>query len=209
MAVELRVAGDLPAEAVAVFEESAPRDIALAGGATPEPVYRRLATLRYPWHEVDAFLTDERCVAPGHPDSNHAMAFRALLSKVDARGHPMRGCDAEGAERELHQHFGEGLPTFDLVFLGLGADGHTASLFPGDPVLEERTRLVVRVERPDHPRLTLTLPVLSAARIAVFLVSGDGKREALRRLLEGDPAIPGARVTADRVVALADPAAAP
>jgi 6-phosphogluconolactonase len=209
VAVELRVAGNLPAEAVAAFEESAPRDIALAGGTTPEPVYRRLAGLRYPWHEVDAFFTDERCVAPDHPDSNHAMAFRALLSKVAARGHPMHGCDAEGSERELRQHFGEGIPTFDLVFLGLGADGHTASLFPGDPVLEERARLVVRVERPDHPRLTLTLPVLSAARVAVFLVSGEGKREALRRLLEGDPGIPAARVTAERVVVVADPAAAP
>jgi 6-phosphogluconolactonase len=209
VAVELRVAGDLPAEAVAVFEESAPRAIALAGGATPEPVYQRLAGLRYPWDEVDAFFTDERCVAPDHPDSNHAMAFRALLSRVDARGHPMLGCDAEGAERELRGHFGEGIPRFDLVFLGLGADGHTASLFPGHPALEERRRLVVRVERPDHPRLTLTLPVLSAARVAVFLVSGDGKREALRWLLEGDPAIPAARVAAERMVALADPAAAP
>ena len=209
MAVELRVAGDVPAAAVAAFEESAPRNIALAGGTTPEPVYRRLAGLRYPWPEVDAFFTDERCVAPDHPDSNHAMAFRALLSRVEARGHPMRDCDAVGAERELGQHFGEGIPTFDLVFLGLGADGHTASLFPGDPALEERARLVVRVERADHPRLTLTLPVLSAARIAVFLVSGESKREALRRLLEGDPAIPAARVASERVVALADPAAAP
>ena len=208
MAVELRVAGDLAAETVAVFEESSPRDIALAGGATPEPVYRRLAGLRYPWHEVDAFFTDERCVAPDHPDSNRAMAHRALLSKVDARGHPMLECDAEGAERELREHFGEGVPEFDLVFLGLGADGHTASLFPGDPALEERARLVVRVERPDHPRLTLTLPVLSAARLAVFLVSGKGKREALRRMLDGDPAIPAARVASERVVALADPAAA-
>lgn len=209
MSVELRVAGDLPAEAVAAFEEAAPRAIALAGGTTPEPVYRRLAELRYPWDEVDAFFTDERCVAPDHPDSNHAMAFRALLSRVDARSHPMRRCSAEDAERELHAIFGEGVPRFDLVFLGLGADGHTASLFPGHPALDERTRLVVRVDRPDHPRLTLTLPVLSAARLAMFLVSGESKRAALRRLLEGDPDIPAARVTAERVVVVADPAAAP
>jgi 6-phosphogluconolactonase len=209
MPVELRVAGDLPTEAVAAFEESAPRAIALAGGTTPEPVYRRLAELSYPWDEVDAFFTDERCVAPDHPDSNHAMAARALLSRVDARAHPMLGCSAEDAERELREHVGEGIPRFDLEFLGLGADGHTASLFPSHPALDERRRLVVRVERPDHPRLTLTLPVLSAARAAVFLVSGEGKREALRRLLEGDLAIPAARVTAERVVVVADPAAAP
>jgi 6-phosphogluconolactonase len=121
----------------------------------------------------------------------------------------MRRCSAEDAERELREHFGGGVPRFDLVFLGLGADGHTASLFPGHPALEERTRLVVRVDRPDHPRLTLTLPVLSAARIAMFLVSGEGKRAALRRLLEGDLAIPAARVAAERVVVVADPAAAP
>ncbi len=138
------------------------------------------------------------------------MATEALLSKVRARVHRMRGesCDAAGYEEELRAVFGEGVPAFDLAFLGMGADGHTASLFPGDPALEERRRLVVRVQRPDHPRLTLTLPALSAAKLAVFLVSGEDKRGALRRVL-ADEELPAARVAANRVVIIADPAAAP
>src|SRR5207253_8703768 len=92
---------------------------------------------------------------------------------------------------------------FDLLFQGLGEDGHTASLFPGDPALGVTDRLVVLVERPDHTRMTLTLPVLSAARLAVFLVSGVGKREPLRELMSGG-GIPAARVASERVVVLAD-----
>jgi 6-phosphogluconolactonase len=92
---------------------------------------------------------------------------------------------------------------FDLVFLGLGEDGHTASLFPGDPALGERTRLVVPVRRPDHPRLTMTLPVLSAAKVAIFLVSDSNKNGALSQLLAGGD-IPAARVKAQRVLVIAD-----
>ena len=95
----------------------------------------------------------------------------------------------------------------DLAVLGLGQDGHTASLFPGDPALDETERWVVRVERPDHPRLTLTLPLLSSALIAMILVTGESKRDALRRLLARDD-IPAARVRSNRVVVIADAAAA-
>jgi 6-phosphogluconolactonase len=121
----------------------------------------------------------------------------------------MRGesCDASGYERELRAAL-DGSLSIDLVILGLGEDGHTASLFPGDPALEESGRLVVRVERSDHPRLTLTLPILSAAPLVLFLVEGEGKRHAVRGLLTGAD-IPAARVAAERVVVLADPAAAP
>lgn len=134
----------------------------------------------------------------------------SLLSKVPARVHRMRGedCDAAGYERELTEVFGPGVPKFDLVLLGLGEDGHTASLFPGDAALGVTDRRVIRVERPDYPRLTLTLPVLSAASVALFLVSGKAKREVTGRLLRGEN-IPAARVAAREVVIIADEEAAP
>ncbi len=206
---DLRVVDDLAQEGAALFLAVRPRTVALAGGATPRRLYERLARTDYPWAETDVCFGDERCVPPNHPDSNFRMANEALLSRGRARAHRMQGetCDAMGYEKELASIFGPDLPRFDLVFLGLGADGHTASLFPGDPALEERERWVVRVEREDHARLTMTLPVLSAARTAVFLVSGGAKCEALRQLMAGAN-IPAARVAADRVVVLADNAAA-
>ena len=207
---ELLVTSDIPEAAARLFLEQRPRTLALAGGRTPRAVYARLATEEYDWSGVDVFFGDERCVPADHPDSNFRMAEEALLSKVPARVHRMRGetCEAAGYEEELRAVFGTGLPAFDLVFLGMGADGHTASLFPGDPALDEMQRLVVRVARPDHPRLTLTLPVLSASKLAVFLVSGAEKRDALRRVLAGDD-LPAARVAAQHVVIIADAAAAP
>ncbi|HZA26314.1 MAG TPA: 6-phosphogluconolactonase [Actinomycetota bacterium] len=206
---ELRVVDDLAAANADLFLEVAPKTIALGGGTTPRPCYERLASVEYDWTEVDVFFGDERCVPPAHPDSNFRMAHEALLSRVPARVHRMQGesCDAPAYERELRDVLGPN-PALDLAILGLGEDGHTASLFPGDPGLDETDRLVVRVERPDHPRLTLTLPVLSGAPVAVFLVEGARKREALRLLLVGGD-IPAARVAAERVVILADPAAAP
>lgn len=195
--------------AVGIFAALAPRTVALSGGSTPAPIYRRLAALRYPWASVDVFFGDERCVPPDDKDSNFRMANAALLSAVPARAHPMNGVrgDADGYANELTATFGAAMPRFDLVFLGLGEDGHTASLFPGSPALDERTRTVVKVQRPDHARLTLTLPVLNAARNSLFLVAGAGKRAALRDLLS-DADIPAARVHSDRVIVLADEAAA-
>jgi 6-phosphogluconolactonase len=207
---ELVVTEDVAGRAVETFLEATPRMIALAGGRTPRNFYDRLATIEYPWSEVDVLFTDERCVAPDHPDSNVGMVQRRLVSRLSTtpRVHAMPGipCDADGHELGLRRDFGR--LRLDLVVLGLGEDGHTASLFPGDPVLEERIRWVVRVERPDHPRVTLTLPVLSNARLGMFLVTGESKRRALRRLLDRDVSIPAARIRSDRVVAIADPAAA-
>jgi len=206
---ELVVAPDAAAAAAERFLEIQPRTVALSGGATPQRLYERLAARTFPWMETDVFFCDERCVPPDHADSNYRMASEALLAKVPARVHRMRGetCDARGYEEDLGGVFGSALPEFDLVLLGLGEDGHTASLFPGDPALEVTDRRVVRVSRPDHPRMTLTLPVLSAARVALFLVAGAGKREALRRLLDHED-IPAARVDAREIVIVADEAAA-
>ena len=210
MTLELVVAGDVGEAALGRIRALRPRTIALAGGTTPRALYERLAATDLPWSRTEVFFGDERCVPPDHPDSNYRMAREALLSKVPARVHRMPGetCDAAAYERELRGVFGAGGPTFDLVILGLGSDGHTASLFSGDPAVAERKRWVMRVSRPDHPRITLTLPVLSAARVALFLVAGAAKREALQRLLARE-AVPAALVEAETVTVIADPAAAP
>jgi 6-phosphogluconolactonase len=212
---DLRVFDDLDglvAGAVELFVDERPRTIALSGGSTPRPVYERLATVDYPWSDVDVFFGDERCVPPDHPDSNFRMANEALLSKVGARVHPMTDCDADGYEAELRSVFGDvDLPSIDLNLLGIGDDGHTASLFPGKPSLEVTDRWVTYVPEPGmpppHPRLTLTLPVHDASKLAVFLVSGESKRERVRQVMAGED-IPAARVNARRVVVLADRAAA-
>ena len=207
---ELMVVPDIAEAAVGLFREVQPCTLVLAGGETPRPFYRRLASEAYDWERLDVFFSDERCVPPDDADSNYHMAWECLLSLVPARVHRMRGetCDALGYEEELRAFFQGRPPAFDLVFLGLGADGHTASLFPGDAALEESERWVARVARPGHDRLTLTLPLLSAARTAAFLVAGAGKREALRRLLEGAD-LPAARVGAQRGVIIADRFASP
>ncbi len=207
---ELLVVPDIAEAATELVLCQRPRTVVLAGGQTPRAVYARLAKEKYDWSAVDVFFSDERCVPPDHPGSNFKMAEEALLSQVPARVHRMHGetCDAAGYEEELRSVFGNGLPAFDLAFLGMGTDGHTASLFPGDPALEETHRRVVKVARPDHDRLTLTLPVLSASKLAVFLVSGEEKRSALRRVLAGED-LPAARVTARRVVIIADIGATP
>ena len=206
--VERRVVLDVAAAALSLFMQEAPRTVALSGGHTPHATYEGLAaTTGYPWSEVDVFFGDERCVPPDDPDSNFRMANESLLSHVPARAHAMSDCDPDGYERGLADVFGPGIPSFDLMFLGLGEDGHTCSLFPGDPALQVRDRNVVLVDRPDHRRMTLTYPVLNAAKLAVFLVEGAGKKEPLASLVEGSD-IPAARVASERVIVLCDEAAA-
>jgi 6-phosphogluconolactonase len=205
---ELVVAEDVAGEAVRRFLEAAPRVVALAGGDTPKPFYERLAGAPYAWEQVDVLLTDERCVPRNHPDSNLRMIEEALLRTIPARVHPLDGdrCDPEPHDRDIRELLRRS--PLDLAVLGLGVDGHTASLLPGQPALRENRRFVVRVEAPDHPRLTLTLPILSSARLALFLVTGASKRDVLRRFLEGED-LPATRVRAERVLVLADPAAGP
>ena len=201
----LIVVDDIAGVAKELFLLQRPRTVALSGGVTPCALYRELACSVHPWPETDIFFGDERCVPPTHPDSNYGMVERTLLSKISAKVHRMQGesCGAEEYESQLAAVFGAALPRFDLVLLGLGQDGHTASLFPGDSVLRESSRRVAVVYRPDHSRLTLTLPVLSAARMAMFLVAGANKAKALRWLLDGED-IPAAHVEADDVVIVAD-----
>ncbi|HKT79824.1 MAG TPA: 6-phosphogluconolactonase [Vicinamibacterales bacterium] len=171
----------------------------LAGGNTPRTLYRLLAgefRSQVPWARVHVFWGDERYIPPEDSRSNYRMAKEALLDHVPcpaANIHPMpTHCPSADAaardyERELRNHFVEEWPPFDIVLLGLGDDGHTASLFPGSFALAERTRWVVAAQAPvePHVRLTLTLPALTRARAVFVLVAGATKAEALRHVLEG------------------------
>jgi 6-phosphogluconolactonase len=174
--------------------------VVLSGGSTPKSLYRLLATPKYrrhvPWEDVHFFWGDERCVPPDHPDSNYRMVHELLLSKVKipARNiHRMAGekdpsVAAAEYENELKEFFhlsaGE-LPTFHIVLLGLGEDGHTASLFPGSAAASETERLVIaaHVEKLNADRLTLTLPVLNHAERVIFLVDGKSKSATVKEIL--------------------------
>jgi 6-phosphogluconolactonase len=173
-------------------------NVGLSGGRTPRTLYRLLAEERERilWRSVHVFWGDERCVPRDDPRSNFRMVREALLDHVPIpRGHvhpiPVEMPDAEHAaqayEAVLRAHFGEGYPRFDLLLLGMGADGHTASLFPGSPALREAVRSVAAVAPPAAPsvRVTLTLPALSNATRVWFLVAGTEKASALARVLAG------------------------
>jgi 6-phosphogluconolactonase len=200
----------------------------LSGGSTPRAAYELLATRyrnRVPWLDVHLFWGDERFVPLTDPRSNYRMAREALVEWVPcppAHVHPvptgLPSADAAALRYEdtLRAHFPAGPPEFDLVLLGLGADAHTASIFPGSPALEEPARWVMGVAAPADPplRITLTMRALTAAAQLFVMVSGAAKAEALRRALEpaSDPArYPAAALqsAAERVVWWADRDAAP
>lgn len=178
---------------------SAGGQIALTGGSTARLAYERLAPAEVDWSRCTLWFGDERCVPPGDEDSNYGMFRESLLDRLRGKAPDVRripgelGPDAGAAayEQELRGAFGEASPRFDLVLLGLGPDGHCASLFPGDPAIEERKRLAVGVARsglaPWVPRVTLTLPVLNAARNVLFLVTGADKAAATARAFVGGP----------------------
>ena len=175
---------------------------ALAGGTTPRRVYELLADQKFrsqlDWSRVHLFFGDERCVPPDHPDSNYAMVKAALISKVPipiqnvhriiGEGDPKH--NAEAYENELKKFFPQlEWPRFDLVFLGMGDDGHTASLFPGASALDESTRWVVTTSNErGQDRITLTLPVFNHARQVMFLVTGKAKAQRLREVLRPEHA---------------------
>lgn len=173
--------------------------VALSGGTTPALLYRRLAAAggsAAPWDRVRFFFGDERCVAPDAPESNYALAHRELLEplvvlptavdRMEGERRPIEAA-AEEYEARLRAQFGSADATFDVVLLGMGADGHTASLFAGSAALEESTRWVVPITAPagyaPAERITLTLPVILRARAVFFLVTGAGKQSAVRSAL--------------------------
>ena len=188
--------------------------VALSGGSTPKALYALLASAEYrnrlDWSRVHLFWGDERCVPPDHPESNFRMVQESLLSKVEIPReniHRMAGeknpqAAAADYENALRRFFNSSHadPRFDLIYLGLGEDGHTASLFPGSAALSENQRWVTidYVERLQAHRLTLTLPVINAAAQITFLVSGKSKRAIVKQLLGADvdsSILPAAKVS--------------
>ena len=186
--------------------------MALSGGETPKALYEHLAAApcreRFDWQRVHWFWGDERCVPHDDAASNFRMVREAMLDKApvpagNVHVFPVAGPPAEMAaayETELKSFYAAtaldpARPLFDVVLLGLGTDGHTASLFPGSPALDERTRWAAPATAPNgQPRLTLTYPALESCRHAVFLVAGEGKRTMLARLQNGDQSLPAARI---------------
>ncbi len=162
-----------------------------------------------PWERVSIFQVDERVAPPGHPDRNLSELLAALPGEARPDLRPMP-VDEDDLEAAAARYAAELPPALDLVHLGLGEDGHTASLFPGDPVLEVTDRLVaVTGEYQGRRRMTLTYPALDAAREIVWLVTGAGKRDALAKLLARDASIPAARIANENQLVVADAAAAP
>ncbi len=188
--------------------------LVLSGGATARRCYERLASDggdQIDWWQVDVYWGDERCVTPTDPASNERLGREALLERVGAANavYPMRCEDGPDSYQQRVAQAGR----LDLIHLGLGADGHTASLFPGSTALEaDPGRLVVLNEDPTgqnpHPRLTLTFSAIARARLALVTVEGVEKREAFAAVRRGDADIPATRIKADRIIWLVDGAAA-
>jgi 6-phosphogluconolactonase len=201
--------------------------ISLSGGSTPKALYHLLVTSAYkdrvPWDRLDLYWGDERFVPQDSPQSNYRMVKEALLSTAPispARIHavPIEATPAQSAQRyeaELKKVYGAesfdpARPLFDVMLLGLGADGHTCSLLPGQPVLEERTHWVAPVMAGrEEPRITLTYPAVESSRLIAFLVTGEDKAKAVTAVRNGDLNLPAARIRAQgEVVWFLDKAAA-
>lgn len=196
-------------KAIEAVEKEGHFYVVLAGGSTPGEMHKRLAfRSSIPWQEVHIFWGDERCVPVDDPSSNYGVAWADFLGKVPLpaeRIHPMpahlnpdRGALMYEKELKHVLHLKQAQwPAFDLVFLGLGKDGHTASLFPGQKSLEEKKRFVLAVKGgdPDVHRLTLTFPVINRAREVIFMVSGKDKAEVVKSVIEAQgEKLPGSRV---------------
>jgi 6-phosphogluconolactonase len=200
--------------------------VALSGGSTPKRVYPLLISQprvsAVDWSRVELFWGDERAVPPAHPDSNFGAAYGLFVSRLPklrreaVHRMPAEAEDLHAAaaayEREIRAVFGvadDQTPAFDLVWLGIGPDGHTASLFPESEALDESERLVVGNYAPtiEAWRMTFTYPLINAAREATFLVTGADKADAMRAIRDGDD-LPAGRVSAERTVCILDEAAA-
>lgn len=217
---ELAVVDDLPgsfAAAVVDAYQNRPGELfslALSGGSTARPCYERLAAdgeSVVDWLSVNVYWGDERCVPPDDPDSNQLLGRQALLERVGGANavYPMSCEDGPDAYALRLGEVGK----LDVVHLGMGPDGHTASLFPGSAALDADPGQLVACNvdpsgRNPHQRMTLTLSALARARLVIFTIAGEGKREALQAVVDGAD-LPAGRVTADRVIWLVDRDAAP
>jgi 6-phosphogluconolactonase len=197
---------------IAKLQGSGPFRVSLSGGSTPKRLYELLASEdfagRFPWQKVEWFWGDERFVPYDHPESNFRMTRLAMLSKVPVPPQNIHPMPTDGSPDEAAQRYEQSLrdaygasvldparPLFDITFLGLGDDGHTASLLPGEPVLEERRRWVAAVShgRPEV-RLTLTYPPIESSRSVAFLVTGKEKAAVLKTIRAGGSSLPASRV---------------
>ena len=206
-AVAERAAEFVAEQARAAVEEHGRFTFAVSGGHTPWAIFPKL-TGRMPWEKVTIYQVDERVAPEGDPDRNLTHLHTSLPpgGVADVRAMPVNAHDLEAAA----DTYASSLPdALDLVHLGLGPDGHTASLIPGDPVLEVMDRAVALTgEYQGRHRMTLTYPTLNRAREILWLVTGADKVDALRHLRDGHRAIPGGRVNSERALVIADAAAA-
>lgn len=187
-----------------------PAVISLAGGSTPRKAYQRLGSRCAPWARLRIFFGDERCVPPEDEGSNYRMVREALLDRVPLlpeQVHRIRGelepdDAAAAAETDLRAEFPDvTLPRLDLCVLGIGVDGHTASLFPGGPELDSGDRLMVPVHRPELPqpwRVSMTLRLINASRRVLFVADDAAKVDVVARAIAGDPAIPAGLVRPEK-----------
>jgi 6-phosphogluconolactonase len=181
---------------------------AVSGGRTPWAMFAELAREEFPWSQTAIYQVDERVAPAGDPDRNltHLQATLPPAALACVRAMPVEAPDLEVAARGYACSLP---PRFDLIHLGLGPDGHAASLIPGDPVLEVADRdIAVTGPYMGHRRMTITYPVINRARALLWLITGEDKRDALRRLLQHDHSVPAGRVSAHQALVLADAAAA-
>jgi 6-phosphogluconolactonase len=200
----IRIVDDVPRAFARLVAELTPASMALSGGELAHRCYAALRGETLEWSTVDVFFGDDRVVPVESDDSNEGMARRILLDDVVPRAvHSMVAAGADAYDALVRA-----APPIDIVHLGLGPDGHTASLFPGTPALDERERFVVENGDDLHPnpRLTFTFPAIARATLAVVTVEGEEKRDPIRRIRAGED-LPGARIRARQVLWIGDRAA--
>jgi 6-phosphogluconolactonase len=208
---EVRVVDDVPQSFAALIATEAPSSLALSGGDTARCCYELLATVDVDWRGVAIFFGDERWVPVHDPDSNEGMARVTFLDEVAPRviHSAYRATESIEQAAERYDQLLRAAGEIEVVHLGLGVDGHTASLFPGSDALDEDRRLVVATRDDLHPhhRLTFTFPAIARAHLVVVTVVGAAKHDALDAVRRGEP-VPASRISAERVVWLVDPGAA-
>jgi 6-phosphogluconolactonase len=209
---ELRVVEDVPTHFADLVVANAPRSIALSGGDLARASYEHLAARPFDWSGVDVFFGDDRFVPPDHDDSNEGMARRVLLDQAQPHAvFPMyrAGAIADAADTYdalLREH-----QPVEIVHLGVGPDGHTASLFPNSTALDINDRLVVATGDDLHPypRITFTYAGIARSPFVIVTVAGADKRDIMRRIADGDTALPATRIAAEKLLWLVDESAAP
>jgi 6-phosphogluconolactonase len=201
---QIRIVADVPRAFARLVAELTPTSIALSGGELAHRCYAALRRETIEWSAVDVYFGDERIVPLESDDSNEGTARRILLDEVAPRAiHSMVGAGADAYDALIRS-----APPIGIVHLGLGPDGHTASLFPGSAALDEQERFVVENEDAEHPhpRITFTFPAIARAELAVVTVEGEEKRDPIRRIRAGED-LPGARIRARQVLWIGDRAA--